>query len=263
MKTNKGELTVDIKEIRLLTKSLRPMPEKHKGLTDLEKRYRQRYLDLMVNEKTRNVFQTRSLIISKVRQFFSGKGFLEVETPMLLNQPGGAAALPFTTRYNALDVSMYLRVAPELNLKRLIVGGFDKIFELNRNFRNEGVSTKHNPEFTMLEFYWAYADYHDAMKLTEALFKELALAVTGSTNIKFDGVELEFGKPFARKTMREMICESGSDINENQLDDLQSLRGIAERINISVNQNWGKGKIIMELFEALVESKIQQPHLCD
>jgi lysyl-tRNA synthetase class 2 len=259
MKTNKGELTVDIKEIRLLTKSLRPMPEKHKGLTDLEKRYRQRYLDLMVNEKTRNVFQTRSLIISKVRQFFSGKGFLEVETPMLLNQPGGAAALPFTTRYNALDVSMYLRVAPELNLKRLIVGGFDKIFELNRNFRNEGVSTKHNPEFTMLEFYWAYADYHDAMKLTEALFKELALAVTGSTNIKFDGVELEFGKPFARKTMREMICESGSDINEAQLDDLQSLRGIAERTNIEVNQNWGKGKIIMELFEALVENQIQQP----
>ena len=171
MKTNKGELTVDIKEIRLLTKSLRPMPEKHKGLTDLEKRYRQRYLDLMVNEKTRNIFQLRSLIISKIRQFFAGKGFLEVETPMLLNQPGGAAALPFITRYNALDASMYLRVAPELNLKRLIVGGFDKIFELNRNFRNEGVSTKHNPEFTMLEFYWAYADYHDAMELTETPFK--------------------------------------------------------------------------------------------
>ena len=259
MKTNKGELTVDIKEIRLLTKSLRPMPEKHKGLTDLEKRYRQRYLDLMVNEKTRNIFQLRSLIISKIRQFFAGKGFLEVETPMLLNQPGGAAALPFITRYNALDASMYLRVAPELNLKRLIVGGFDKIFELNRNFRNEGVSTKHNPEFTMLEFYWAYADYHDAMELTETLLKEVALAVTGSTTIIFDGVELEFGNPFARKTMRQMICESDPNINETELDDLQSLRAIAERINISVNQNWGKGKIIMELFEALVESKIQQP----
>ena len=259
MKTNKGELTVDIKEIRLLTKSLRPMPEKHKGLTDLEKRYRQRYLDLMVNEKTRNIFQLRSLIISKIRQFFAGKGFLEVETPMLLNQPGGAAALPFITRYNALDASMYLRVAPELNLKRLIVGGFDKIFELNRNFRNEGVSTKHNPEFTMLEFYWAYADYHDAMELTETLLKEVALAVTGSTTIKFDGAELEFGNSFARKTMRQMICESDPNINERELDDLQSLRGIAERINISVNQNWGKGKIIMELFEALVESKIQQP----
>ena len=259
MKTNKGELTVDIKEIRLLTKSLRPMPEKHKGLTDLEKRYRQRYLDLMVNEKTRNIFQLRSLIISKIRQFFAGKGFLEVETPMLLNQPGGAAALPFITRYNALDASMYLRVAPELNLKRLIVGGFDKIFELNRNFRNEGVSTRHNPEFTMLEFYWAYADYHDAMELTETLLKEVALAVTGSTTIKFDGAELEFGNPFARKTMRQMICESDPNINERELDDLQSLRGIAERINISVNQNWGKGKIIMELFEALVESKIQQP----
>ena len=259
MKTNKGELTVDIKEIRLLTKSLRPMPEKHKGLTDLEKRYRQRYLDLMVNEKTRNIFQLRSLIISKIRQFFAGKGFLEVETPMLLNQPGGAAALPFITRYNALDASMYLRVAPELNLKRLIVGGFDKIFELNRNFRNEGVSTKHNPEFTMLEFYWAYADYHDAMELTETLLKEVALAATGSTTIKFDGAELEFGNPFARKTMRQMICERDPNINERELDDLQSLRGIAERINISVNQNWGKGKIIMELFEALVESKIQQP----
>ena len=259
MKTNKGELTVDIKEIRLLTKSLRPMPEKHKGLTDLEKRYRQRYLDLMVNEKTRNIFQLRSLIISKIRQFFAGKGFLEVETPMLLNQPGGAAALPFITRYNALDASMYLRVAPELNLKRLIVGGFDKIFELNRNFRNEGISTKHNPEFTMLEFYWAYADYHDAMELTETLLKEVALAVTGSTTIVFDGVELEFGNPFARKTMRQMICESGPDINETALDDLQSLRAIAESTNISVNQNWGKGKITMELFEALVESKIQQP----
>ncbi len=259
MKTNKGELTVDIKEIRLLTKSLRPMPEKHKGLTDLEKRYRQRYLDLMVNEKTRNIFQLRSLIISKIRQFFAGKGFLEVETPMLLNQPGGAAALPFITRYNALDASMYLRVAPELNLKRLIVGGFDKIFELNRNFRNEGVSTKHNPEFTMLEFYWAYADYHDAMELTETLLKEVALAATGSTTIKFDGAELEFGNPFARKTMRQMICERDPNINERELDDLESLRGIAERINISVNQNWGKGKIIMELFEALVESKIQQP----
>ena len=259
MKTNKGELTVDIKEIRLLTKSLRPMPEKHKGLTDLEKRYRQRYLDLMVNEKTRNIFQLRSLIISKIRQFFAGKGFLEVETPMLLNQPGGAAALPFITRYNALDASMYLRVAPELNLKRLIVGGFDKIFELNRNFRNEGISTKHNPEFTMLEFYWAYADYHDAMELTETLLKEVALAATGSTTIKFDGAELEFGNPFARKTMRQMICERDPNINERELDDLESLRGIAERINISVNQNWGKGKIIMELFEALVESKIQQP----
>ena len=259
MKTNKGELTVDIAEIRLLTKSLRPMPEKHKGLANVEKRYRQRYLDLMVNEKTRNIFQLRSLIISKIRQFFSAEGFLEVETPMLLNQPGGATALPFTTRYNALDASMYLRVAPELNLKRLIVGGFDKIFELNRNFRNEGVSTKHNPEFTMLEFYWAYADYHDAMGLTETLFKELALAVKGSTLINFDGVELEFGKPFARKTMREMICESSPDINERHLDDLQSLRGIAERTNISVNQNWGEGKIVMELFEALVENKIQQP----
>ena len=259
MKTNKGELTVNIKEIRLLTKSLRPMPEKHKGLTDLEKRYRQRYLDLMVNEKTRNVFQLRSLIVSKIRQFFTGEGFMEVETPMLLNQPGGATALPFTTRYNALDASMYLRVAPELNLKRLIVGGFDKIFELNRNFRNEGVSTKHNPEFTMLEFYWAYADYHDAMELTEILLKELALAVKGSTTIEFDGVELEFGKPFARKTMREMICESSPSINQGQLDDLQTLKNIAERTNISVAQNWGEGKIIMELFEALVENKIQQP----
>ena len=184
---------------------------------------------------------------------------MEVETPMLLNQPGGATALPFTTRYNALDASMYLRVAPELNLKRLIVGGFDKIFELNRNFRNEGVSTKHNPEFTMLEFYWAYADYHDAMELTEILLKELALAARGSTAIEFDGVELEFGKPFARKTMREMICESTPSINQGQLDDLQTLRNIAERINISVAKNWGEGKIIMELFEALVENKIQQP----
>ena len=184
---------------------------------------------------------------------------MEVETPMLLNQPGGATALPFTTRYNALGASMYLRVAPELNLKRLIVGGFDKIFELNRNFRNEGVSTKHNPEFTMLEFYWAYADYHDAMELTEILLKELALAVRGSTTIEFDGVELEFGKPFARKTMREMICESSPSINQGQLDNLQTLRNIAERTNISVAQNWGEGKIIMELFEALVENKIQQP----
>ena len=174
MKTMKGELSLAVSQIRMLTKSLRPLPEKHKGLTDTETRYRQRYLDLMVNEDSRLVFVRRAKIVDQIRRFFVDRDFMEVETPMMQTTPGGATAAPFVTHYNALNTEMYLRVAPELNLKRLVVGGFERVFEINRNFRNEGVSTKHSPEFTMLEFYWAYADYEDIMSLTETLFRTVA-----------------------------------------------------------------------------------------
>ncbi|MBA59898.1 MAG: lysine--tRNA ligase [Gammaproteobacteria bacterium] len=259
MKTNKGELSVEISEIRLLTKSLRPLPEKHKGLTDIEKRYRQRYLDLMVNESARRAFRLRSFVIEEIRKFFINKGFMEVETPMLMSQPGGASALPFKTYYNALDSDMYLRVAPELNLKRLVVGGFEKVFEINRNFRNEGVSSKHNPEFTMLEFYWAFSDYHDAMDLTEALLKGLVNLVSGSSSIEYDGVSLDFGRPFPRKSMSEAICEYNPEINPKELDQLSSIRSIAKKNNVLIEESWGVGKIVMELFESLVEDSIKQP----
>lgn len=182
-RSNKGDLFVHMEKVRLLTKSLRPLPDKHHGLTDTEQRYRQRYVDLIVNEETRQTFRVRSQVIAHIRKFLAERGFLEVETPMLQVIPGGAAAKPFETHHNALDLPMYLRIAPELYLKRLVVGGFEKVFEINRNFRNEGVSTRHNPEFTMLEFYHAYADYEDNMDLTEELFRELALAVLGSTDV--------------------------------------------------------------------------------
>ena len=202
MKTMKGELSLAVSQIRMLTKSLRPLPEKHKGLTDTETRYRQRYLDLMVNEDSRLVFVRRAKIVDQIRRFFVDRDFMEVETPMMQTTPGGATAAPFVTHYNALNTEMYLRVAPELNLKRLVVGGFERVFEINRNFRNEGVSTKHSPEFTMLEFYWAYADYEDIMSLTETLFRTVAEQVLGQLTFTYQGCEVDFGKPFARLTMR-------------------------------------------------------------
>ncbi len=182
-RSGKGDLYVHMTGVRLLTKSLRPLPDKHHGLTDTEQRYRQRYVDLIVNEETRHTFRVRSQVIAHIRRFLSERDFLEVETPMLQTIPGGAAAKPFETHHNALDLPMFLRIAPELYLKRLVVGGFERVFEINRNFRNEGVSTRHNPEFTMLEFYQAYADYEDNMDLTEELFRELALAVLGTTDV--------------------------------------------------------------------------------
>ena len=259
MKTNKGELTVNVADIRLLTKSLRPLPDKHRGLTDTETRYRRRYLDLMVNEESRDVFIKRSKIVDGIRRFFAGHAFMEVETPMMQSLPGGATAAPFTTHYNALNTDMYLRVAPELNLKRLVVGGFERVFEINRNFRNEGMSTKHSPEFTMLEFYWAYVDYHDLMDLTEELLRGLAVDILGSTKFTYDKVEIDFSQPFPRMTMSEALVEFNSSISADQLQDYNSARTLADKVGIAVEDSWGYGRLIMELFEEMVEDRIEQP----
>jgi lysyl-tRNA synthetase class 2 len=259
MKTNKGELSVHASEIRLLTKSLRPMPEKHAGLTDTQTRYRQRYLDLMMNEETRDVFIKRSKIVNSIRQFFIEREFIEVETPMMQAIPGGATAAPFVTHYNALGIDMYLRVAPELNLKRLVVGGFERVFEINRNFRNEGMSTKHSPEFTMLEFYWAYADFNELMDLTETMFRQIAEQVLGTTQFDYKDAQLDFGLPFKRMTMSEAILAYNPQIKEEQLSDLAQVKLLAKSLSLEVNDAWGVGRLIMEIFEATVEEKIEQP----
>jgi len=259
MKTMKGELSVKAAQVRLLTKSLRPLPEKYKGLTDTETRYRQRYIDLMVNEDSREIFVRRARTVEFVRRYLTERSFMEVETPMMQSTPGGATAAPFVTHYNALDIDMYLRVAPELNLKRLVVGGFERVFEINRNFRNEGMSTKHSPEFTMLEFYWAYADYNDLMDFTEDLFRQLMIEVLGTAVFQYQGVTLDFGEPFKRMTMGEAIAFYNPDLDEAALQDRAYLLRLAERAGVEVNSQWGMGKLTMELFEALVEDKIQQP----
>ncbi|MDC3364638.1 lysine--tRNA ligase [Pseudomonadales bacterium] len=259
MKTMKGELSLAVSQIRMLTKSLRPLPEKHKGLTDTETRYRQRYLDLMVNEDSRLVFVRRAKIVDQIRRFFVDRDFMEVETPMMQTTPGGATAAPFVTHYNALNTEMYLRVAPELNLKRLVVGGFERVFEINRNFRNEGVSTKHSPEFTMLEFYWAYADYEDIMSLTETLFRTVAEQVLGQLTFTYQGCEVDFGKPFARLTMADAITTYVADISKEAIATRESAEGVAGLHGIHVPSDWGLGKIHLALFEALVEDQIEQP----
>ena len=204
-RTKTGELTVWVTELTLLSKALLPLPEKWHGLSDVEVRYRQRYLDLIANDRAREIFLRRAQIVRELRRFFDARGYIEVETPMMQPIPGGAAARPFVTHHNALDVDLYLRIAPELYLKRLIVGGLERVYEINRNFRNEGISTSHNPEFTMLEFYQAYSDYHDLMAITEELFAHLAKEVTGSTVVKYGDQEIDFGK-FQRISMREAIC---------------------------------------------------------
>ena len=259
MKTNKGELTVNVSSIRLLTKSLRPLPDKHKGLTDTETRYRQRYLDLIMSDESRDMFIKRSKIVDGIRRYLMGHDFMEVETPMMQSTPGGATAAPFSTHYNALGIDMFLRVAPELNLKRLVVGGFERVFEINRNFRNEGMSTKHSPEFTMLEFYWAYADFNDLMDMTEDMLKKLAVDVMGSTEFVYENNTIDLGKPFARMSMTESILSFNTHVAEDDLKDYDSARALAKQSGIEVEESWGLGKIIMELFEELVEDKIQQP----
>ena len=259
MRTNKGELSIAVQEIRLLSKSIRPLPEKHKGLTDTETRYRQRYLDLIVNEESRNVFIRRAQVIDGIRRFFIDRDFMEVETPMMQATPGGATAAPFISHYNALDVDMYLRVAPELNLKRLVVGGFEQVFEINRNFRNEGMSTKHSPEFTMLEFYWAYHDYNDLMDLTEVLLKEVTQSVLGTTSFTFQEKDIDLSKPIKRLTLIEAILEFNPHIHAAELEDAKSLAALADKVNVEVEDHWGAGKLLMEIFEAVVEDKIEQP----
>jgi lysyl-tRNA synthetase class 2 len=259
MKTKTGELSIKVESIRLLTKALRPLPEKFKGLSDQETRYRQRYLDLIMNEESRTTFQVRSRIVSHIREFLTHRGFLEVETPMMQVIPGGATARPFSTYHNALDMDLYLRIAPELYLKRLVVGGFERVFEINRNFRNEGLSTRHNPEFTMLEFYEAYADYHDLMDLTEAMLRDTAQSVLGKTVISYQGEEYDFGKPFARMSVKESILHFNSDIKPEDLDDLDKAREHAKRLGIELKDSYGLGKVQIEIFEKTVEHQLKDP----
>jgi lysyl-tRNA synthetase, class II len=258
-KTKTGELSVKADSLVLLTKSLRPLPEKYHGLTDTEQRYRQRYVDLIMNQDVRGLFQRRSAIIDYIRKFFMHRDFLEVETPMMQAIPGGATARPFETYHNALDMPLFLRIAPELYLKRLVVGGFEKVFEINRNFRNEGVSTQHNPEFTMLEFYQAYADYHDLMNLTEELMRGIAADVIGSTIIRYGDEEYDFSRPFARMTVKESILKFNPDLRAPMLDDVAQLRNIAERLRIPLKDSYGPGKIQLEIFEKTVEGNLRQP----
>jgi lysyl-tRNA synthetase, class II len=258
-RTKTNELSVKATQLRLLTKALRPLPEKFHGLHDAEKRARQRYLDLIVNQEVRHTFRLRSQIIAYIRRFLEQRGFLEVETPMMQIIPGGATARPFVTHHNALDMPLYLRVAPELYLKRLVVGGFEKVYELNRNFRNEGVSTRHNPEFTMLEFYQSYADYHDLMDLTEAMFRGLAVDLLGSERIPHQDTQLDFGKAFARLPLLDAVLHYNRDIQRADLLELDSARRVAAAKGIKVKPHYGVGAVQLEIFEHTVEGQLHDP----
>ena len=258
-RTRSGELSVKPDALRLLSKCLRPLPEKWHGLADTEIRYRQRYLDLITSEETRSTFRVRSRIVAYIRQFFVDRDFLEVETPMMQTLPGGAVARPFSTYHNALGMEMYLRVAPELNLKRLVVGGLERVFEINRNFRNEGVSTEHNPEFTMLEFYQAYADYEDVMDLTEQLLRELTRHITGDTRVRYQGEWLDFGKQFSRLTLEDALLRYCPALSAEQLRDPAAARAAAAELDVETDAGWGLGKIWLELFERRVEAALRDP----
>jgi lysyl-tRNA synthetase class 2 len=258
-KTKTGELSVRVTEVRLLTKALRPLPEKFHGLTDMEQKYRQRYLDLITNDESRKVFLTRTKIIQAIRDFFVRHDYLEVETPMMHPIPGGASAKPFETHHNALDMKMYLRIAPELYLKRLVVGGFEKVFEVNRNFRNEGVSTRHNPEFTMIEFYEAYRDYKYLMDFTEKLFAEVARKVLGTTVITYQGRELDLGKPFHRLTMVQAIQKFHPQFTDAQLGDRTFLVTQLKDLKAKYNPKDAVGGLQLSLFEELAESHLFEP----
>jgi len=258
-KTKTGELSVRVTQVRLLTKALRPLPEKFHGLTDQEQKYRQRYLDLITNEEARKVFITRTRIIQAIRDFFVRHGYLEVETPMMHPIPGGAAAKPFETHHNALDMKMYLRIAPELYLKRLVVGGFEKVFEINRNFRNEGLSTRHNPEFTMLEFYEAYRDYKYLMDFSENLFREVSQKVMGKTLITYQGKELDLGKPFHRLTMVQAIQKYHPQFTTKQLIDRDFLINELQDLKAKYKPEDGIGGLQLSLFEELAEPHLFEP----
>jgi len=258
-KTKTNELSVRVTQLQLLTKSLRPLPEKFHGLTDQEQKYRQRYLDLITNEATRKVFITRSKIIQAMREFFVTRGYLEVETPMMHPIPGGASARPFATHHNALDMELFLRIAPELYLKRLVVGGMEKVFEINRNFRNEGISTRHNPEFTMLEFYEAYQDYRYLMDFTEAMFKEVAMKVLDSSTVTYQGREIDLGKPFARLTIIQAIQKFQPDISAAQLNDRAFLTGKLDQLKIAYRPGDGIGTLQLSLFDETTEHLLFEP----
>lgn len=263
-KTKTGELTLHVTSLRLLVKALRPLPEKYKGLVDQEARCRQRYLDLIANEESRRNFQIRTKIISFIRRYMDEHSFMEVETPMMHVIPGGANAKPFITHHNALDMDMYLRIAPELYLKRLVVGGFERVYEINRNFRNEGIDVRHNPEFTMIEFYMAYHDYHDLIDFTEDLFRKMALEVLGTTKIHYgkegeEGLDLDFANPFERLTMKEAIVKYGPGITMEDLEDEAKAKEWCEKLHVEINKGWVLGHYISALFEELCEEHLQQP----
>ncbi|WP_312455957.1 lysine--tRNA ligase [Pseudescherichia sp.] len=258
-KTQTGELTLHASRIAPLTKALRPLPDKFHGLADREMRYRQRYLDLIVNDGARRTFITRSKILSAIRTFMQARSFLEVETPMMQTLPGGASARPFITHHHALDQQMYLRISPELYLKRLVVGGFEKVFEINRNFRNEGISVRHNPEFTMMEMYEAYADYNDLIAFTEALFRHVAETVLGTTTVQYGDWTFDFAQPFARLTMTEAILRYGDGLVPADLATPDAALRLADRLGITVEAGWGYGRVITELFDAVAEKQLIQP----
>ena len=258
-KTKTDELTINVAELELLTKSLRPLPEKYHGLTDTEIRYRQRYLDLIMSKDSQNVFRTRSKIVSKMRSYLSDQGILEVETPMMHPIPGGAVARPFVTHHNALDRDLYLRIAPELYLKRLVVGGFDRIFEINRCFRNEGVSTQHNPEFTMLELYMAYSTAEDIMNLTEDMVFQITLEIKGSNIIDYQGKEYDVSKPFQRVTLEDSVLAHNPNLDVKLLRDKDYLTQTCADLGIEVRKNYGSGKLLLEIFEKTVEHNLAQP----
>lgn len=268
-RSGKGDLYVEMDIFQLLTKSLRPLPDKFHGLADQELRYRQRYVDLIVNPDVRKTFRIRSKVIDFMRRYLNDAGYLEVETPMLQVIPGGAVARPFVTHHNALDIDMYLRIAPELYLKRLVVGGFERVYEINRSFRNEGLSTRHNPEFTMLEFYQAYADYDDLMDLTEDMLRQLTTEVLGSTHLvntqrDQDGevsghVEYDFARPFTRLSVFDSILHFNPSMRAQQLADPLAARTFATSLGIPLKPNWGLGKVQIEIFEKTVEHQLVQP----
>ncbi len=258
-RTRTGELTVEVTELRLLTKSLRPLPDKHKGLADQELRYRQRYLDLLMNEESREIFRIRSRVIEAIRGYLNKESFLEVETPMMQVLAGGAAARPFVTHHNALDMDLFLRIAPELYLKRLVVGGFERVYEINRNFRNEGLSTRHNPEFTMLEFYQAYADYRDLMDLTENMLSFVAGHVLGTTEVTVDGAVIDLAEAFDRLTVEGAVRDRVAGLADADLRDVAVLAPVAQELGIEAKPEWGWGKLLLEIFEKTVEHTLVRP----
>jgi lysyl-tRNA synthetase class 2 len=258
-KTKTGELTLKCDSVRLLSKSLRPLPEKFHGMTDTEQRYRQRYVDLITNPQSRDVFIKRSQIVQAIREFFVARGYLEVETPMMHSIPGGAAARPFVTHHNALDTELYLRIAPELYLKRLVVGGLERVFEINRNFRNEGISTRHNPEFTMLEFYEAYRDYRYLMDLTEQLFREVAQKVLGTTTVTYQSETIDLAAPFDRLTMAQAIAKYNPKYPLHELENPAYLRVALAPFDVEVFPTDGVGLLQLKLFEATTEEQLVQP----
>jgi lysyl-tRNA synthetase class 2 len=258
MKTKTGELTITVTTLRLLTKSLRPLPDKFHGMTDQEQKYRQRYVDLITDEDARKRFVARSQGVSAIRQFMVEHGFLEVETPMLHPIPGGANAKPFITHHNALDQEMFLRIAPELYLKRLVVGGFERVFEINRNFRNEGISVRHNPEFTMMEFYAAYWTHHDIMDFTEAVLRHAAIAATGSAALTYAGKPVALDKPFTRVSVRDSLVQYAG-LSEAEADDVEVLRARLKAAGEEAPARWGLAELQFGLFEAAVEEKLWEP----